>query len=274
MRGNVRYWKRGILALAGVLLGLAARGDLLVAGFEDQVLAGDWVETYAGSGGGVYYNGANGSGGFTSNGVDFSNSYTDWGGGYYSWSGWAYSTTTDVETAGYDNQYSAYAGAAAEGSVYAVTYAPSVLDLPAGWRAPVSLEVTNSSYAAISMREGDDFAKKFGDGDWFMLTLTGMDSDGGSLGSVEVYLADFRDGLTSGYILDNWTMVDLTALGTDVAQISFSLESTDNGTFGMNTPAYVAIDNLVLAPTQIPEPSAWALVLGLAGLILVWRRRA
>jgi hypothetical protein len=47
--------------------------------------------------------------------------------------------------------------------------------------------------------------------------------------------------------------VDISSLGTEVAAIALSLESTDVGEFGMNTPAYVALDNLVL-----DETSTWA----------------
>ncbi|HSH08766.1 MAG TPA: DUF4465 domain-containing protein, partial [Oceanipulchritudo sp.] len=190
-----------------------------------------------------------------------------------SWTGWAYSTTTDVVTAGYDNQYSACAGGAASGTVYAMTYAPSVISLPAGWQAPVGISVANSTYAGISMRDGDAFAKQFGAGDYFRLTLTGKDSGGTELGSVEVYLADFRAGTDPGYILDSWLAVDLSPLGTGVAEIAFAMESSDMGSFGMNTPAYVAIDNLVLGSTPVPEPATIAFVFGLLGLGLATYRR-
>jgi hypothetical protein len=202
--------------------------------------------------------------------VTFENAYNaDW----QSWSGWAYSTTTDAETGGWDNQYSAYAGGAASGEVYAVTYAPSVLELPVGYRAPVSISVTNTSYTAISMRDGDAFAKKFGDDpatpdvvetdypDWFKLILTGRSANGGRLGTVEVMLADFRGEAATDFILDEWIEVDLTPLfssgwnpGFSVATIEFSLESSDVGDFGMNTPAYIAVDNLVLEETPVWGP--------------------
>jgi hypothetical protein len=93
------------------------------------------------------------------------------------------------------------------------------------------------------------------------------------LGAVEVYLADFRGGLETGSILDSWLTVDLSPLGTDVAQIGFALESTDNGTWGMNTPAYLAVDDLVLGATAVPEPGAIAVVIGLLALGRVAYRR-
>jgi hypothetical protein len=260
-----------IWLLAGLPAGLwGQEGERLEIGFEDLPVSVPPLEAYSGPGGGAYYNGSDGAGGFTSDGVFFGNDYNaDW----MSWSGWAYSTTTDAETGGWDNQYSAYAGGAASGEVYAVTYAPSVLELPVGYRGPVSIKVTNTSYAAVSMRDGDPFAKKFGDDpatpevvetdypDWFKLTITGRAESGTQLGSVEVMLADFRGEAETDFILEDWLEVDLRPLRhpswpTDwnpgVARIEFSLESSDVGDFGMNTPAYIAVDDLVLE-----ETAAW-----------------
>ena len=45
--------------------------------------------------------------------------------------------------------------------------------------------------------------------------------------------------------------LDLSPLGTGVAEIRFDLESTDVGEFGMNTPSFVAIDNLALGATPL-----------------------
>jgi hypothetical protein len=62
--------------------------------------------------------------------------------------------------------------------------------------------------------------------------------------------------------------LDLTALGAP-ASIALSWESTDVGSFGINTPTYVAIDNLVLTP----EPGSAAL-LAVAGLLMPRRWRS
>jgi hypothetical protein len=237
----------------------------LVAGFEDLPLSVPPMEAYAGPGGGAYYNGSDGAGGFSTGGVRFGNDYNaDW----MSWAGWAYSTTSDVETAGFGNQYSAFPGGAADGNVYGVTFAPSVIELPTGYRAPVSLKVANTTYAALSMRDGDMFAKKFGDDpatpdvvetdfpDWYKLIITATGLSIERLESMEIYLADFRGPDEADFIADQWIEVDLTLLydgfassGDHVATLEFSLESSDIGDFGMNTPAYIAIDELVLGET-------------------------
>jgi len=48
---------------------------------------------------------------------------------------------------------------------------------------------------------------------------------------------------TNDYILDTWKWVNLKSLGR-IAKLGFSLRSTDNGNWGMNTPGYFCIDNL------------------------------
>ncbi len=197
-----------------------------------------------------YWNGSDLSGGFTSGNAFFVNSYNqDWG----SWSGWAYSNWTDTITSGWDNQYAAKTGSGVEGSTnYAVFYREGIIKLT-GEAAGGGVEgfyITNSTYAYNSMRDGDAFAKKFGgetgeDPDFFKVTI--QKYEGGELkdDTVVVYLADYRfDDNSDDYILDQWQWVDLTSLG-NVDSLKFSLSSSDNGDFGMNTPAYFCLDNLV-----------------------------
>jgi hypothetical protein len=82
----------------------------------------------------------------------------------------------------------------------------------------------------------------FGAGDWLKLEVIGLDEADQEVGRLPVYLADYREG---SRVLDDWTWVDLSALGSNVKRIEFDMASTDSGDFGMNTPAYFAIDNLV-----------------------------
>ena len=61
--------------------------------------------------------------------------------------------------------------------------------------------------------------------------------------SVEFYLADYRFSDNSqDYIVTTWEWVDLTSLG-NVDSLVFNLSSSDNGTFGMNTPAFFCMDD-------------------------------
>lgn len=213
------------------------------------------------------YYGQDGAGGFASGGLFFNNSYADFGGGFFAWSGFAYSNQTDVAASGFGNQFSAYhlpAGGGASGSAqfgvgFAYFRGEAAITLPAGFR-PGSVRLTNVTYAALSMRDGDSFAKKFGgasgdDPDFFSVTFHGLDAGGLSTGSVEFFLADFRfPDNAQDYIVSAWTAVDLSPLGAATRTIELEFASSDVGPFGLNTPTYVALDNFTL--TAVPEPSA------------------
>lgn len=122
------------------------------------------------------------AGGFTSQGAFFNNNYNPT---FQSWSGWSYSNTTDTTTPGFLNQYSAYTGGGFNGSSnygVAFTFAPgsAYIDLPTGLSAK-SARITNTTYAALSILNGDQFAKKFGgasgnDPDFFLFNITGLDA--------------------------------------------------------------------------------------------------
>ncbi len=214
-----------------------------------------------------YWNGSDGSGGFSSGSAYFSNNYNST---YMSWDGFAYSNISDTTSSGWTAQYNAITGGGQSGSAnYAISYV--------GWAEPPTimlntprivdgLYVTNNNYAYHSMLNGDAYAKKFGgdsgdEADWFLLTITGKDAGGTEVGNVEFHLADYRFADNGqDYIVNTWEYVDLMGLGT-VKSLEFSLSSSDVGSYGMNTPAYFALDTIV------PEPGTLVL-LALGGLLL------
>lgn len=194
-----------------------------------------------------FYNGSDGKGGFTSGNFRF---FTDYTAEWDSWSGFAVSAKTDVTTPGYANQYSAITGKGVDGSAgYAVAYPNPVSTIAFKDTIVSGLYVTNSTYAYLSMKYGDAYAKKFGgesgnDPDWLLLTIQGFDAAGKSTGEVNVNLADFSySNNVYDYILNSWKWVNLTRLGR-ISKLEFSLRSSDNGLWGMNTPGYFCIDNL------------------------------
>lgn len=203
--------------------------------------------------------------GFQSRGAFFNNRFADFG-FFTAWSGWAYSNVDNPFTPGFMNQYASAAGLGFGGPNYAVAFAfnpgDAWIDLPAGLD-PVSVRITNTAYAYFAIRDGDPFSSPFGPGDFFRLTITGHDSAGATgsvLGAVVLYLADFRDGRSD--ILNAWELLDLAPLA-GARSLGFALESSDvDPVFGMNTPAYFALDDLVLAPASnpsgpaVPEPAA------------------
>ena len=99
------------------------------------------------------------------------------------------------------------------------------------------IDVANSTYAYYVMKNGDNFARKFDKSDELRLIIQGV-KDGKMTNRGVVYLAK------DGKILDDWTSVDLTPLG-EVEKIVFTMESTDKGQWGMNTPAYFCLGSLV-----------------------------
>lgn len=196
--------------------------------------------------------------GFNDGGAHFPCFYdTSWGGTWVN--GFAYSNMTDSVTSGLSNQYSAKTAKGYGNSAnYAVALYSQDTSHPTRITfAPVSPDsvmgfyVTNTTYAYNSMRDGDAFAKKFGgitgnDPDWFRLTIKGYHNGILKPDSVNFYLADFRDNNNANdYIIRNWTWVDLLPLG-NVDSLKFILNSSDTGAYGMNTPAYFCMDNMVI----------------------------
>lgn len=107
--------------------------------------------------------------------------------------------------------------------------------------------VSNSTYAFNSMKFGDMFAKKFGgtsgnDQDSFILIIHCYKKSK-PVDSQRVVLADFRfSDSNKDFILNQWKFVSLKDAYTD--SISFELASSDNGQFGMNTPAFFVLDGV------------------------------
>ncbi len=214
----------------------------------------------------TYNNGSEGPEGFDLSPIQLVNYYdTDFS--YFT--GFAISNVTNNTTPGYNNQYSAYAGSGANNSsTYAVATSSPSFYATSEQVNITSFDISNTTYAGLSMLNGDLFAKKFGedtsatgviDGtngeDFFRVWIIGENMNDGSKDSIEFYLADYRFAdNTEDYILDTWENIDLSAMGFIVNKVSIRFESSDIGDFGMNTPAYVAIDNINWeAPVGISE---------------------
>ncbi len=209
-----------------------------------------------------FLNGSDGNGGFSEAGIVLPNTYKP-DPRFPSWSGWSLSSMADTTTPGFTNQYSAITGAGANGSTnYGVAFGQAnslLLTGEASGSTVTGMYVTNGTYPYLSMRDGDGFAKQFGgvtrnDPDYFLLTIKGYQGGELTTDSVDFYLADYRfEDNTEDYLVDTWTFVDLASLGP-VDSLQFSLSSTDVGMFGMNTPAYFMMDQLIIdQPTSIND---------------------
>lgn len=111
-----------------------------------------------------------------------------------------------------------------------------------GTYEPVGVYVNLNSYPYYSIEYGDGFARAFTNGDRFTLTIHGVAPDETEK-SVEVELAAYTNGNLT--VNRGWKYVDLSALGA-VNEIYFTLDSTDSGAYGMNTPGYFCLDKLMV----------------------------
>jgi hypothetical protein len=197
-----------------------------------------------------YWNGSDGSGSFMAGIMKFENIYTA---SWQTWAGFSYSQKSDVTTPGYINEYSVF-DPANQNNKFAIFYSDFGEDLfvsfPTGEEHIIqSVDLCNNTYTGLSMKNGDAYCKKFGgttgnDPDWFKVTINGYDKSGAKIGSLDVYLADFRfTDSSKDYLISKWTTFDLSSLGK-VNKLTFAFSSSDIGIYGINTPTYVCLDNI------------------------------
>lgn len=250
---------------------LVACAALASATFADVVINFDGQST---TGNNTYFSSlVDGSHDWVDGGATFSHEVS-WGGG--AWDGMTYSSVKDTTTSGWGNQYAVYGDGMdrSDSGSYGVSYQPwvqrSIVTLPVATTVN-GFYVNNTTYAALAILNGEGPARAFttASNDVFTLTVEGFDSGAASVGAVDFRLADYTGA--TGSIVEDWTFVDLSSLGANVKSLGFSLSSTDNGGFGMNTPAYFAMDDLSVA--AIPEPGTVMLMLSGFGGMVLFRRR-
>lgn len=177
---------------------------------------------------------------------------------YESWSGYGYANETATEYRNYNDQFrNPVGGGAAKTAGYGVAYmmgANMKVDLMAdpegeGLAVP-GMYVVNSAWALNSMLNGDGYCRKFDaeHGDYYIVSVEGLDRDGAVTGKVDITLADFRssaaalasdDAAAPGNILDKWTWVDLSGLGN-----IFGMRLSYTSSQQQQVPAYVCIDEV------------------------------
>ena len=162
--------------------------------------------------------------------------------------GFTYTNKTDVSTPGFTN-ISAITGKGKFGETY--------LTAATGQKTTITLQnpenysfkeiwVTNATYAYLAIKDGNDGfggARKFKEGDYFKLIMTGYDSTNKKIGSQDFYLADYRDKKTE--VINEWKQIDLSAFH-NATYIEFTMDGTDKGDFGLNTPQYFCVDGITL----------------------------
>ena len=174
--------------------------------------------------------------------------------GGYSTGPWAFSTKVDTteETSDFTKHlYCARPGSGAESTpVYAIGFNGAHL-LNKSPLLPTQrvkgFYIANTTYAVNSMLFGDQIGKKFNydDKDSFVLKIYSYVASK-IVDSTMIYLADFRTPGSQG-ILKTWQFVEFTEY---FDSLNFQLYSSDNGQWGMNTPAFFALDGVVLENTN------------------------
>lgn len=181
-------------------------------------------------------------------------------------SGFSYSNVSDVTTPGEDNRYASFAGSGANGSsIYLVGSGDTEI---ISNRVFQSIDINVTTYTALAVRDGDDGGNMFisgalPDSDGFFTLLVSGDNSGLE---IPVSFGDYRNDVDLDP-LPVFETIDVSALNSRT--LRFRYEGSDVGTFGLNTPAFFAADNIVLA---VPEPTSLCL-LSLVGAALTMRRR-
>ena len=153
--------------------------------------------------------------------------------------GFAISNKVDTVVSGYTNMYSVFAGIGSAGSkTFIIGTDGAKITCPTKKPALTSIDITNTTYAALSMKNGDGFTKKFAKGDFFKLVINGY-STGLIKNYIEVVLADFSsENTNSHYIQKNWKTIDLSKLSNSDSLV-FQINSSQDG-----VPSFFALDNL------------------------------
>lgn len=183
-----------------------------------------------------------------------------WGGTY--WDGFSVSRVSS-DTLNY-NSCMAKGGLAGVGTPYIIGYWSDftegvntntvVFNDGNAW-FPQEVCVCQNPVAYKCITEGYSPARKFAAGDSFTLTVQALNSDYevDPDRAVVCYLADYRAADEAAWTVNRaWQKVDLSPLGACYGLV-FSVQSTDSGTWGINTATCFALDGLSVSsdPTAL-----------------------
>ncbi len=165
------------------------------------------------------------------------------------WGGFALTRKFDTDAANglFENQYAVYNASASEGDGALIYYYDSynepcdIVLKDATMLTSVRLNLTTYTYASITDEDINSYARIFADDDYLKVVFTAMSADE-ALDSVECYVVDYRDG--KRFVATNWDIYDLRSLGKGYDAVRVTIETTDVGEYGANTPLYIAIDEL------------------------------
>lgn len=168
---------------------------------------------------------------------------------YQYWGGFAVSKCfeTDAAKGVFENQYSAFNTKAADGAWFLLYYYDSysepcdLIFKKSVMLNSVKLNLTTYTYASITDEDINTFARKFEEGDYLKVVFTPLDSSEAPVGEgVECYVVDYRDG--NRFIADDWQTFPLGFVAD--GNVRVTIETSDVGEYGANTPLYICIDSL------------------------------
>ena len=124
-------------------------------------------------------------------------------------------------------------------SNFAVMFAPASMTFADGAaHEVVSFDVAPTNYELGSIKYGLNGASALTESGYLTVTVTGYNGTAAT-GTVDIDLA--RDGV----LLEGWKTVALSSLGK-VTKLAFTMSGSDMGSWGLNSPAYFAFDNVVV----------------------------
>lgn len=202
----------------------------------------------------------------------------DTGFGTRYWTGFATSTILDSTTRGFANQYSPIDSLAGNLDPYLIANgSPSLFlsqyDSSLSPEDSLDFMINNTTYAYWAMKAGTSFGDSTGFGDtldcagdckdFFKVNIITYHKDGFALDTIEHYLADFRSNDSSQHFIQrDWQSISLPV--QNAHRIQFIFEGSDTGSYGLNTPKYLAMsvpDEIMstkpLAQTQADQLHAW-----------------
>lgn len=117
-----------------------------------------------------------------------------------------------------------------------------------------SVYVNNTTYTYKTMLEGNPYSSALNSQNegWFKVQFIAFketdEPDASPIGFTEFYLANFKKGQADGYegIIDTWSKVDLSSL-PECSVLVINFVGSDTGDYGLNTPAYCALDKFEIS---------------------------
>ena len=168
---------------------------------------------------------------------------------YQYWGGFVQSKVfdTDVANGKFENQYAAYNATAASGDSFLLYYYDSYSEpcdmvfSKTVMLDSIKLNLSTYTYASITDEDINSFARKFDEGDYLKVVFTLLDDFERPVGEgVECYVVDYRDG--KRFVADNWQEFHLGIMA--YGRVRVTIETSDVGEYGANTPLYICMDDL------------------------------